>query len=105
MAAKLSNEKISVRRTESGALTLKPDMETFMLLLINPLTIPGRGIIRPWGGMMKTLKSYTWQEKIKAGRWLQKDGDKWRVHYIRYGTEYVEGGGYFTKKEALKNEK
>ena len=52
---------------------------------------------------MKTLKKYTVSEKIKVGRWAQKDGEVWKEHYIKYGTEYFGRVLGFTKKEALQN--
>ncbi|OGF47013.1 MAG: hypothetical protein A2231_03130 [Candidatus Firestonebacteria bacterium RIFOXYA2_FULL_40_8] len=50
------------------------------------------------------MKTYSVEEKIKAGAWVQShrgyEGEKiYKIHYIKFGTEYSTGQ-YFTKKSA-----
>jgi len=54
---------------------------------------------------MKTLKNYSSEEKIKAGRWIQRHSDTglWHIHYIQYDTEYRGEAVGKTKKQALAN--
>lgn len=45
------------------------------------------------------------EQKLAVGKWIQKHGDVWKIHYIQYDTEYSTGS-YLTAKEAreaLKN--
>jgi len=45
------------------------------------------------------MEKYSKEWKEKTGRWIQKHGDIWKIHYIEYDTEYSIGQ-YFTAKEA-----
>ena len=52
------------------------------------------------------MKTYTVEEKRKAGKWVQKHesekwGKIWKIHYIQNDTEYSTGE-YLTKKDAEK---
>jgi hypothetical protein len=45
------------------------------------------------------MKKYSQEWKIKTGKWIQRDGDVWNIHYIRYGSEY-SFGDFFTASSA-----
>lgn len=48
------------------------------------------------------MKKYSieWKEREmrKTGGWAQKDGDTWRWHYIKFGTEYHQPTRFETEK-------
>ena len=51
------------------------------------------------------MKKYSKEWKEAQGKWIQKHGDLYKIHYIEYGTEY-SAGEYFTAlaaREDLKN--
>ena len=51
------------------------------------------------------MKKYSKQWKLEKGKWIQKHGDCWKIHYIENQTEYSTGD-YLAAKEAraeLKN--
>ena len=53
------------------------------------------------------MKTYTREEKIKAGEWVQKwatvNGHCWQIHYIENDTEYFVQTPYYTKKNAIES--
>jgi hypothetical protein len=46
------------------------------------------------------MKKFSVEWKLKKGSWIQKHKNHWKIHYIRYNTEYSTGL-YITKTQAL----
>ena len=48
------------------------------------------------------MKRYSKDWKLAKGKWIQRHGDVWKIHYIENDTEYSVGE-YLTAAEANEN--
>jgi hypothetical protein len=49
---------------------------------------------------VREMEKYSIKWKLKRAKWVQKDGEVWNIHYIRYGCEFAFGD-FFTSRAAM----